>query len=106
MVTSQCFGVDFSMARAANKMARKVPQPVGLCGPSENRAEWTGTCVTAALGERFSPGGTLMLCIRQISNGSGPELRDLWSSVPTLNVTTNQSWQHNLFVGAGPVWHF
>jgi hypothetical protein len=45
------------MARAANKMARKVPQPVGLCGPSENRAEWTGTCVTAALSERFSPGG-------------------------------------------------
>jgi hypothetical protein len=34
------------------------------------------------------------------------ELRDFWSGVPKLNVTTNQSRQHNLFVGGGIVWRF
>ena len=34
------------------------------------------------------------------------ELRDFWSGVPELNVSTNQSRQHNLFVGGGVVWHF
>lgn len=34
------------------------------------------------------------------------ELRDFWSGTPNLNVTTNQSRQHNLFVGGGIVWHF
>jgi hypothetical protein len=34
------------------------------------------------------------------------ELRDFWSGVPKLNVSTNQSRQHNLFVGGGIVWHF
>ena len=34
------------------------------------------------------------------------ELRDFWSGVPKLNVSTNQSRQHNLFVGGGVVWHF
>jgi Outer membrane protein beta-barrel domain len=34
------------------------------------------------------------------------EARDFWSGVPELGVTTDQSRQHNLFVGAGVVWHF
>src|SRR4029077_19777686 len=34
------------------------------------------------------------------------ELRDFWSGVPKLNVSTNQTRQHNLFVGGGVVWHF
>jgi hypothetical protein len=34
------------------------------------------------------------------------ELRDFWSGVPQLHVATNQSRQHNLFVGGGIVWHF
>jgi hypothetical protein len=34
------------------------------------------------------------------------ELRDFWSGIPKLNVSTNQSRQHNLFVGGGVVWHF
>ena len=34
------------------------------------------------------------------------EARDLWSGVPDLNVSTNESRQHNLFVGGGIVWHF
>ena len=34
------------------------------------------------------------------------ELRDFWSGAPKLNVSTNQSRQHNLFVGGGVVWHF
>jgi len=34
------------------------------------------------------------------------ELRDFWSGTPNLHITTNQSRQHNLFVGAGLVWHF
>ena len=34
------------------------------------------------------------------------ELRDFWSGTPDLHITTNQSRQHNLFVGAGLVWHF
>jgi hypothetical protein len=34
------------------------------------------------------------------------EIRDLWSGVPQLHVTTNESRQHNLFVGGGIVWHF
>jgi hypothetical protein len=34
------------------------------------------------------------------------ELRDFWSGVPKLNVTTNESRQHNLFVGGGIVWRF
>jgi len=34
------------------------------------------------------------------------ELRDFWSGTPNLNLSTNQSRQHNLFVGGGLVWHF
>jgi len=34
------------------------------------------------------------------------EARDFWSGVPQTNVTTDRSRQHNLFVGAGLVWHF
>jgi len=34
------------------------------------------------------------------------ELRDFWSGTPNLNVSTNKSRQHNLFVGGGIVWHF
>ena len=34
------------------------------------------------------------------------EVRDFWSGVPQTNVTTDKSRQHNLFVGAGLVWHF
>jgi hypothetical protein len=34
------------------------------------------------------------------------ELRDFWSGVPQLNLPTNNSRQHNLFVGGGVVWHF
>jgi hypothetical protein len=34
------------------------------------------------------------------------ELRDFWSGTPDLNVSTNSSRTHNLFVGGGLVWHF
>ena len=34
------------------------------------------------------------------------EVRDFWSGAPKLGVTTDQTRQHNLFVGAGVVWHF
>ena len=34
------------------------------------------------------------------------EGRDFWSGVPKMTVTTDQSRQHNLFAGAGIVWHF
>jgi hypothetical protein len=34
------------------------------------------------------------------------ELRDFWSGVPQLNVTTGNNRQHNIFVGGGVVWHF
>jgi hypothetical protein len=34
------------------------------------------------------------------------EVRDFWSGVPQLNVTTDNSRQHNIFVGGGLVWHF
>jgi hypothetical protein len=34
------------------------------------------------------------------------EARDFWSGAPKLGVTTDKSRQHNLFVGAGLVWHF
>jgi hypothetical protein len=34
------------------------------------------------------------------------EARDFWSGVPELGVTTDKSRQHNLFVGAGVIWHF
>lgn len=34
------------------------------------------------------------------------ELRDFWSGAPNLNVSTNSSRQHNLYVGGGLVWHF
>jgi hypothetical protein len=34
------------------------------------------------------------------------EVRDFWSGVPQLNVTTVKSRQRNLFVGVGVVWHF
>ncbi len=34
------------------------------------------------------------------------EARDFWSGKPQLNVTTGNSRQRNLFVGAGVVWHF
>lgn len=34
------------------------------------------------------------------------ELRDFWSGSPNLNISTNSSRQHNLYVGGGLVWHF
>jgi opacity protein-like surface antigen len=34
------------------------------------------------------------------------EGRDFWSGVPQLNVNTGKSRQHNIFAGAGIVWHF
>jgi opacity protein-like surface antigen len=34
------------------------------------------------------------------------ELRDLWSGVPSLNVDTGKTRQHNLFVAGGLVWRF
>jgi hypothetical protein len=34
------------------------------------------------------------------------EARDFWSGVPQLDVKTTVSRQHNIFVGAGVVWHF
>ena len=34
------------------------------------------------------------------------QLRDFNSGVPQLNIDTGKSRQHNLFVGAGVVWHF
>ena len=34
------------------------------------------------------------------------EVRDFWSGVPDLHVATNESRQHNLFVGGGLIWHF
>jgi hypothetical protein len=34
------------------------------------------------------------------------EVRDFWSGLPQTNVNTGRSRQHNLFVGAGVVWHF
>jgi hypothetical protein len=34
------------------------------------------------------------------------EVRDFWAGVPTVSAITDTSRQHNLFVGAGLVWHF
>jgi hypothetical protein len=34
------------------------------------------------------------------------EARDFWSGVPPLVVNSNKNRQHNIFVGAGVVWHF
>ena len=34
------------------------------------------------------------------------EVRDFWSGVPQTNVPTGNSRQHNLFAGAGLIWHF
>lgn len=34
------------------------------------------------------------------------EVRDFYAGVPQLNVDIGKSRQHNLFVGAGVVWHF
>jgi hypothetical protein len=34
------------------------------------------------------------------------EARDFWSGIPNLNVTTNKSRQHNIFVGGGVVFRF
>ena len=34
------------------------------------------------------------------------EFRDFWSGTPHLHVDTGKGHQHNLFVGAGVVWHF
>ena len=53
----------------------------------------------------FQIGGGLD--VRLIGNFSlRGELRDFWSGAPNLNVSTNESRQHNLFVGGGLVWHF
>ena len=49
-------------------------------------------------------GGLDVRLIRKFSLRA--EARDFWSGVPELGVTTDQSRQHNLFVGAGVVWHF
>ena len=34
------------------------------------------------------------------------EARDFWSGIPNLNVSTNKSRQHNIFVGGGIVFRF
>jgi hypothetical protein len=34
------------------------------------------------------------------------EVRDFWAGVPTVSTITDTSRQHNLFAGAGLVWHF
>lgn len=34
------------------------------------------------------------------------EIRDFWTGVPPVNVVLVNSRQHNLFLGAGVVWHF
>ena len=34
------------------------------------------------------------------------EARDFYSGVPQLNVDIGKSRQHNIFVGAGVIWHF
>ena len=34
------------------------------------------------------------------------EVRDFWAGVPSVSAITDTSRQHNLFVGAGLVWHF
>jgi hypothetical protein len=34
------------------------------------------------------------------------EVRDFYTSVPQLNVDIGKTRQHNLFVGAGVIWHF
>jgi hypothetical protein len=53
----------------------------------------------------FQIGGGLDVTLHRKFSLRG-ELRDFWSGVPKLNVSTNQSRQHNLFVGGGVVWHF
>ncbi|MGC2196651.1 MAG: hypothetical protein WA628_18400 [Terriglobales bacterium] len=49
-------------------------------------------------------GGLDVRLIRKFSLRA--EVRDFWSGVPKLGVTTDKSRQTNLFVGAGVVWHF
>jgi hypothetical protein len=53
----------------------------------------------------FQIGGGLDVALFRKFSVRG-ELRDFWSGTPQLNVSTNQSRQHNLFVGGGLVWHF
>jgi hypothetical protein len=53
----------------------------------------------------FQVGGGLdVKLIRKFSLRA--EVRDFQSGVPKLGVTTDKSRQHNLFAGAGLVWHF
>lgn len=53
----------------------------------------------------FQVGGGLdVRLIRRFSLRA--EVRDFSSGVPKLDITTDKSRQHNLFVGAGLVWHF
>jgi hypothetical protein len=53
----------------------------------------------------FQIGGGLDVAVFRHFSIRG-ELRDFWSGTPSLNLSTNQSRQHNLFVGGGLVWHF
>jgi hypothetical protein len=53
----------------------------------------------------FQIGGGLDVALFRKFSVRG-ELRDFWSGTPNLNVSTNQSRQHNLFVGGGLIWHF
>lgn len=53
----------------------------------------------------FQIGGGLDVALYRKFSLRG-ELRDFWSGVPNLNVSTNQSRQHNLLVGGGLIWHF
>src|SRR5579864_7812584 len=48
----------------------------------------------------FQIGGGLDVVLHRKFSLRG-ELRDFWSGVPQLKVSTNQSRQHNLFVGGG-----
>ena len=53
----------------------------------------------------FQIGGGLDVALTHSFSIRG-EVRDFWSGVPNLHVTTNESRQHNLFVGGGLIWRF
>lgn len=53
----------------------------------------------------FQIGGGLDVTLYRSFSLRG-EVRDFWSGVPEMNIITDTSRQHNLFVGGGVVWHF
>jgi Outer membrane protein beta-barrel domain len=76
----------------------------GGFGHFNGNAALAGSSVSTTNGV-FQVGGGLDVILYHRFSLRG-ELRDFWSGVPSLNVSTNQSRQHNLFVGVGIVWHF